>query len=161
MSGTLIGARLSEPFGSDDFGRSEFALGDRTQDAAGNTYVFVTASAAITGEGYVCQIDEAYSAAHLTTANSESGSRVGIAQHAFTSGDKGWLMVEGVTQVRVSASCAANVGINTTATPGQLDDDGTASSKDVTGLILTTARAASAGLAPGLINNAYVAMVAN
>jgi hypothetical protein len=54
--------------------------------------------------------------------------------------------------LQVLASAAANVRLNTTATAGALDDDGTSTTKEVLGIALTTARAASQGLAPAMLN---------
>jgi hypothetical protein len=58
--------------------------------------------------------------------------------------------------MNVLASCAANVRLNTTATAGSLDDDGTAGSMQVQGIYLTAARAASNGSAAGILNRPFI-----
>ena len=150
---TVIGYDTSAPITNPDEGKG-FGLGDRFCDQDGKEFVFVQASGAIGGEGFVCIVDEAYQAVEASTTTSATafGDMVGVAQHAFADNDYGWLQIKGPTLVQVSALCAANAAINTTATDGQLDDGGTAGSEIVSGLVLTTARGASAGTAPGFAN---------
>lgn len=138
-----------------------FKLGTRLKGAGGTEWVYVQASGAITGAGYVCTIDETYQAAMLSTSNDAGGDLVGIPGVAFADNDYGWLQVLGPCVVRVAASCAANVGINTTATAGQLDDDGTAGSFDIDGLVLTTANGGSAATAAAQANYPAVAHASN
>ena len=52
----------------------------------------------------------------------------------------------------VLASAAANVRLNSTATGGSPDDDGTSTTKTLDGIYLTTARGGSNGSAPGVLN---------
>jgi hypothetical protein len=139
-------------------GGKGFALGDRYVDQSGNGWIFVVASGAITGPGFVCTIDETYTAVMVTSTNAARGDLIGVASVAFASGEYGWLQTSGVfANVQVLASCAANARLNTTATAGALDDDGTAGSEVIDHLVLTTARAASQGNAPGLgANNAAI-----
>ena len=129
-----------------------FELGTRMQDADGKEYVWVQASGAITGAGFVCAIDEAGQAAMATNAVALYGDRVGVALTAFADNDYGWLQVYGPASVQVAASCAANVVITSTTTAGQLDDAAGAGTKTINGIALTAARAASAGTAPGILN---------
>lgn len=128
-----------------------FALGATTSGNNGTEWVYVQASSAITAN-FVVVIDEAFAAAHLSTANDARGDLVGVAPVAFASGEFGWVCRKGVINAQVLASCAANVRLNTTATAGALDDDGTAGAMAIEGFVLTTARAASAGTAPALLN---------
>jgi hypothetical protein len=132
-------------------GGKGFGLGDRFTDQDGKEYVFVTAASAITAT-YVCVFDEAYSAAHLSTSNDARGDLVGVAPVAIASGSYGWLQVKGPCLAQVLASCAANVRINTTATAGALDDDGTVGSLQVEGIYLTASRAASQGSAAAILS---------
>lgn len=131
-------------------------LGDRFTDNAGNEYLFVTFGGAIASAGQVVIIDEAYSAALLGTANDARGDLVGVVPYAANSGEFGWVQVKGIAQIAVLASAAANVRLNTTGTAGSLDDDGTSTTMQVQGVYLTTARAASPGTAPGVLNYPYV-----
>lgn len=129
-----------------------FRVGTRMKGNNGAEWMFVQFGGAVTGPGFVCQIDENFSAVMVSTANDAGGDMIGVASVAHASGSFGWLQVLGPCQVQVAASAAANVRLNTTATAGQIDDDGTAGSFAILGLVLTTARAASAGLAPGLLS---------
>lgn len=128
-----------------------FGLGDRVTDSAGKEWVFVVAGGAL-AQYDVVVYDEAYSGLALSTANDARGDLVGVAPVAIASGSYGWLQVSGPCLLNVLASCAANVRINTTATGGSLDDDGTVGSMAVDGIYLTAARAASNGSAAGILN---------
>lgn len=147
MAGPLIGSATTVPGASPQFG-----LGKRSAEK-GKEYVYVQANGAITAAGYICSIDPStYQAAMISTANDAAVGIVGVAEAAFAASDYGWLQVMGACIIQVAASCAANVRLNTTATPGQADDDGTAGSFALNGMYLTTARAASAGTAAGFLN---------
>lgn len=130
----------------------KFALGTRTQGSEGTEWVYVKAASAITAAGYFVSFDEAFSAAMVSTSNDAEGDLGGTAPMAFAASDYGWVQVKGPTLIRVAASCAANVPLNTTATAGQLDDDSTAAALIVEGAYLTAAREASAGTAAGMLN---------
>lgn len=132
-----------------------FGLGDRLVQSDGKEYVFVQASAAIT-QYDVVYITSAYAAADITTTVGLRGALIGVAPIAFAINEYGWVQVKGPCTMNVLASCAANVRLNTVATAGYLDDDGTATTKQAQGIYLTTARAASNGSAPGILNYPYV-----
>ncbi|MDP3740371.1 MAG: hypothetical protein Q8R02_23495 [Hyphomonadaceae bacterium] len=151
MSTATIGAKVDGPVSSLTDGRS-FGLGDRFTDKDGKEYVWIQASGAITAVGYVVIIDETYQAAEVTTSNDAEGDLLGVAVAAFADNDYGWVQVKGPCLVQVSASCAANVVLNTTATAGQLDDDGGVTALRARGIYLTTSRGGSAGTAAGLVN---------
>jgi hypothetical protein len=90
----------------------------------------------------------------VSTSNDARGDLLGVAPATIAANSFGWVQVKGVCNVQVAASCAANVRLNTTATAGQLDDDGTAGSITCDGIFLTTARGAGAGTAPAVMNYA-------
>lgn len=109
-------------------------------------YLYGTATAAITGAGYVCVegiLNGNFSM--ITTANTAAGqlgghgSRVGVAQAALATGQSGWFQVVGRGSLRTLASAALGTRLNTTATAGVVDDDGTASSRAINGIVLKTA----------------------
>src|SRR5262245_7908595 len=113
----------------------------------GKEYVYVKATAAIAA-GDVVTFDETHTTvvAAVSTANAARGDRIGVAIVAIASGSYGWLQIYGVNSaVNVKASCAANVRLNTTATAGSPDDDGTATTKQIQGIYLTTARSVTDG----------------
>ena len=127
-----------------------FPLGTEVLASDGATYKHVKASAAVAAYAAV-KIDDDGQIAELTTALSGAEpTRVGFAQAAFASADYGWVVVSGPCTVLVSASCAADVKIGTTATAGVIDDTYT---DLVQGLKLTTAcggaQAATAAYATG------------
>jgi hypothetical protein len=134
---------------------AEHAVGVEVALENGGRAKYVQADGAITGEGYVCVIDEDGQADMINTTNSASafGQLVGVAQVAFADNEYGWLVIEGETNVRVAASCAANVAINTTGSDGVLDDDATSGAEVVDGIILTAADGGSGGNVVATINN--------
>lgn len=157
---SVVGYNTSTPVSSRETGTA-FGLGDRFTSHDGKEYVYVQASGAITGEGYVVTVDEDYQAAMLSTSNDAGGDLVAVAPAAFADDDYGWVQVKGKADIRVAASAAANTALNTTGTAGQLDDDGAVGSFDIDGLVLTTANGASAGTAEGVLNYPQIAMAAN
>jgi hypothetical protein len=151
----LIGTNVTAPAA-----RSSFNLGARQVDHVGKEFIYVQANGAITGAGYVCSVDETYQAVMVSTSNDAGGNIVGVAGAAFADDDYGWLQIKGPCLVQVAASCAANVRLNTTATGGQIDDDGTATTFSIVGLVLTAARAASPGTATAMANYPSVSQAA-
>jgi hypothetical protein len=128
------------------------AVGTRAFGNSGTEWIYVQASAAISA-GFFCVISITNTAAHVTTTNGLRGLLVGVPLVAIPSGSYGWLQVKGpCAAAQVLASAAANARLNTTATAGALDDDGGAGTKEVLGVALTTARAASQGNAPAMLN---------
>lgn len=154
MSGPFAGIDFDAVFTVGDRAKRfpPFSLGQRMQDADGNEYVYVQADGAVTGADYVVVISEAGQAAMATNATALYGDRVGVVKAAFADNDYGWAQVYGAADIRVSASCAANVAIASTVTAGQLDDAAGTNTKTINGMALTAARAASAGSAPGILS---------
>lgn len=155
----IIGAQITNPVGASEYSSSgrAFGLGDRLVTQDGKEYVFARASGAITGAGYVVFFNTSWAAAQLSTANDARGNLVGVATSAVTDGDYAWFQVSGLCDaIQVLASAAANTRLNTTATAGALDDDGTAGAMQVQGIYLSSARAASQGNAAGILNNPFV-----
>jgi hypothetical protein len=152
---TKLGVNPSLTFTGTDEAGIPFAVGQIGQtDNNGKQYVFVKTTSAIAA-GDCVTYDETYNTivAPLGTANDARGDRAGVATVAIASGSYGWLQIYGVNLgINVLASCAANARLNTTATAGSLDDDGTAGSMQVEGIYLTTARGGTNGSAPGVLN---------
>jgi hypothetical protein len=128
-------------------------LGTKVNGTEGSEFVYVQANGAITGDGYVCLVDESFQADMIDTTNSASafGEQVGVAKHAFADNEYGWVQIAGTANIQVAASAAANAALNTTATSGQLDDDGTSGAETVDGIIINTANGGSAGTVEGYI----------
>jgi hypothetical protein len=152
---TLIGVDILNPVTAAELTQGKgFGLGDRHIDQTGNEYVYVQAGVGGITANFVATIDEAYGAVMVSTSNDARGDLLGVAPATIAANSFGWVQVKGVCNVQVAASCAANVRLNTTATAGQLDDDGTAGSITCDGIVLTTARGAGAGTAPAVMSYA-------
>lgn len=111
-------------------------------------YIYGRASGAVTGLGYVVVESSGNIFQHITTANTAPGqnghgARVGVAQAAMATNQYGWFQVYGKASLRTLALAARGTRLNTTATAGVVDDDGTASSRAVNGVVLGTATGAS------------------
>lgn len=107
-------------------------------------FVYGRANGAVTGLGYVCleQTGFDFVMATVTTSApgaSGPGTRVGVAQAALADNEYGWFQIFGKGSLRTLASAAIGTRLNTTATAGALDDDGTASSEQIFGAVLMTA----------------------
>lgn len=150
----LLGAKLNRTTTL-----AEHRLGERRTGNAGTEWIYVQASGAITGQGYVVNLDPAYAASMFSTANDARGNILGVPPVAFADQEYGWVQVRGPCQVRVSASAAANVRLNATATVGQVDDDGTTGAFSIEGMYLTTAKDGTPGLAPAVLADPVVSVV--
>jgi hypothetical protein len=139
---------------------AQYGLGDigaNTTSQGTKIYVYVRASGAITGAGYVVDISApGFLAVQTTTTTAApgtgTGKLVGVAPLAFANNDYGWVQVFGPASVRVSASAAAYTTLNTTATAGQIDDDATTGARRIDGIVLTTANGGAAATAAGVLN---------
>ena len=114
-------------------------------------FVYGRANGAVTGLGYVCVEETGFDFAMInvtktTPGTAGFGSRVGVAQAALADNQYGWFQIYGKGGVRTNALAAKGTRLNTTATDGQLDDDGTAGSEAVFGVVLGTATGASAAV---------------
>lgn len=107
-------------------------------------YVYGRANGAITGLGYACVEltghDFILATVTQTTAGTAGfGTRLGAAQAALADNQYGWFQVYGRGSLRTLASAAVGTRLNTTATGGAVDDDGSAGSEAIFGLVLNTA----------------------
>lgn len=107
-------------------------------------FVYGRANGAVTGAGYACVEETGFdfaliSVTKTTPGTAGFGSRVGAAQAALADNEYGWFQIYGKGSVRTLASAAKGTRLNTTATNGALDDDGTAGSEAIVGLVLGTA----------------------
>lgn len=130
------------------------ALGQIAEGTDGSKWVYCLAgSGGVTGLGYVVVMDEAFGAVMMSNSAGGLGDKIGVSPVAAAAGDYFWVQVYGTCDdIRVAASCAANVVLASTTTAGEIDDAVATPTKNLTGIILTTARAASAGNAPGMLN---------
>jgi hypothetical protein len=139
------------PYTVGDIYWNQTSLGDKG-------FVFIKDDGAgVTGDGYVVLLDgstlNGIMASTTTSApGTGQGKLAGVARAAIAAAGYGWAQIYGPGLVRVTALAAAYTTLNTTATAGQLDDDATAGSEVIEGIILDAARAGTDGTAAGFIN---------
>lgn len=107
-------------------------------------FVYGRASGAVTGAGYVCVETtgndfQMISVTATTPGTAGFGSRVGVAQAVLADNEYGWFQIYGKGSVRTLASAAKGTRLNSTGTNGALDDDATAGSEAIFGIVLGTA----------------------
>ena len=112
-------------------------------------FVYGRANGAVTAAGYVCVETtgndfQMISVTATTPGTAGFGSRVGVAQAALSDNQYGWFQIYGKGSVRTLASAAKGTRLNTTGTDGALDDDATAGSEAVFGVVLGTATGGAA-----------------
>lgn len=118
-------------------------------------FIYGRADGAMTGAGYVAVEVTAAAAANaldfimVTTANTAGGqnghgSRVAVAQAVMADNEFGWFQIYGKGSLRTSAAAAKGTRLNTTATAGALDDDGTAGARVINGAVLGVATGGAA-----------------
>lgn len=155
LSTPICGANVDVASSSAPY--TDLGLGTRILSISGNEYMKVKANGAIDQYDAVV-VDETLDAivASLTTTATAFGQVVGVAMATAADNEDLWVQIGGVGVVNVLASCAANVVLNSTATDGQLDDDATAGSEDIAGIILTTACGGAAAATACVITNPTV-----
>jgi len=124
-----IGVNLTETTAgtSTDGVNALFPLGTLDYGTDGTCWMYVQAGAAITQYDCVL-INEDFQAVPITTtlateASGSAGDFIGFAQVAFADNDLGWVALKGSNiQCRLSASCAADTMLYSTASAGVLDD---------------------------------------
>lgn len=135
---------------------AEFALGTRMQ-LDGKEFVYVQAAGAITGDGYVVILDEAFQAALLTTSNDAEGDLVAVADTAFADNEYGWVQIWGPCGIRSEQDALANGLLGATADGGQVDDAAAAGSLMIRGMKFGTATGgADAVNTTGFINYPHI-----
>lgn len=108
-------------------GKGILGLGQRVETFDGKVYVCVQlGTGGVTGDGYVCTIDEDFQAVMLTTSNDVDGDQLGVAEGAGSEDDYGWLQIYGPAGVRSEQDALANAFLGATTDAGQVDDAGAA-----------------------------------
>ena len=123
MSNQIIGPLLAGKLDSTDIAQGRgFSLGDRTEDAVGNEYVFVQAASACTAFDTV-HISSTFQANPITAALAVTAGYLGFeTPTALSTGDYAWVKTRGNMTVRLAQSCLPAVPLYTTDTAGVLDD---------------------------------------
>lgn len=112
-------------------------------------FVYGRANGAVTGLGYLCLEMTGFDfiMATLTTSAPGAqgpGTRAAAAQAALADNEYGWFQIYGKGSLRTLASAAIGTRLNTTATGGAVDDDGTSGSEQILGLVIMTATGGAA-----------------
>jgi hypothetical protein len=147
----ILGA---SPLRADD--TRQHRLGQIGRGLNGSEWEYVQFNAGSVVDGHLLAIDRDGVATHVTTAASPRGQRCGVARTSFAIGQFGWLQRRGQANIRVLPNCAANTRLNTTATAGVLDDDGTAASKQIEGIHTQIVNGGVADIREGTLNDPIV-----
>lgn len=146
MSGPIIGISAAEVVSATGTPSHRLGtLGGYDHPTNGyQEFVYGRANGAVTAAGYVCVEQTGFdfgmiSVTATTPGTAGFGSRVAVAQAALADNEYGWFQVYGKGSVRTLASAAKGTRLNTTATNGALDDDATAGSEAIVGVVLGTA----------------------
>lgn len=157
MANVLVGANPTDTIPASALPQGKgFGLGDRLAQHDGREFVCVTAGGAIAANDVVFWVPGVHSAVTLSTSNDARGNKVGVAPVAVLLGEQFWAQVVGNVGANVLASCAANTRLNTTATAGKLDDDGTAGAMQVQGIYLTAANGGATAAVNAILSDPYV-----
>lgn len=121
-----------------------FKTGLRVRSTDGGEFMYVRYASAVTEAQFAVlsynTTDSVWEATAVTTTNADAllGNLVGIVcpNDGAASGSYGWVQVLGLQSVLVANSCGNNVQLNTTATAGVADDDGTANATYINGVVL-------------------------
>ncbi len=162
-SGSLMGVSYADVYtppaaGAYNYGTSNpvFAVGTLSEGLDGSKWIYVkVGTGGITTGGFVAVYDEDFLAVMMSNSVGAIGDKIGVfgGSTSAIALDYCWLQVYGTCdQIQVAASAAANVALASTTTDGVLDDSVANPTKNISGMWLTTARAASQGVAPGVLN---------
>lgn len=129
------------------------SVGTRGWDHHGNEYVLVKAGTGGVAPGEVGVIASNWTLTKISTSNDGPCQQLGVARGTANVGDYVWAQIWGRGKVMGKASAAADVRLNTTATAGALDDDGSTGAFAVLGLTLATAVGAGGAEAVNAVLN--------
>jgi len=132
-------------------------LGAEMTSVGPKIYMYVTTTTGITGAGYVCLVHPTlYSATMASVSSTAPGSGQGrqaaLGVAAVAANGYGWVQVFGQCSVRVAANCAGYTQLNSTASTGVIDDDATASSEVMEGIVTTASPGGAEGTVVGYAN---------
>lgn len=136
----------------------DFSVNTIGYDSDGKGYQFVRAKGVV-AVGDVVAIDEVGDADQVTTTVSAPGTGqglpCGVGVVALADNELGWVQRQGViAAINVATSAAVHTNLNSTATVGRVDDDGTAGAEVIEGVTTTGAEASNS--ATGILNWPYV-----
>lgn len=147
MSQAAIGVDPTKTFLSTDtpgFGLGDTLGYDDTIEGY-KEYVFGQAEAVLQAVGNVLIEGAAGVWSRITTANTAPGqagghgTRVGVAAGAIPASGFGWFQVYGRCAALTAGAVAIGTRLNSTATAGAIDDDGTVGARPILGAVFKTA----------------------
>jgi hypothetical protein len=140
MSSQIIGVDVTEQHTS-----PKFTLGSKYVSPEGNTYRYVSQTAAARTIGLVYGISEVFAVSTTGVVKTETHALLGIPQFTTTGAVRYfWIQTAGnFAAIETSAAAADNAGVYSTQTAGKVDD-GDDSGKLIRGIIFTTAAGGAA-----------------
>ena len=128
-----------------------FALGQQITATDNSVWTYIKYGVGgSTGLGFAIVFDEDFLGVMMSNSVGGIGDKIGIAPAAAIVGDFGWVQVYGTCDaIQSSAALAANTALTSGAVAGVMTTAGTHA---ITGIVLTTARGAGQGNAPGELN---------
>jgi len=110
----------------------------------------------VTGLGYamVVLLGDYTNAVMMSNSVGSPGDKVGVwlGNGAAVAGDYGWVQLFGSCPSVQTNVATVSTAMASTSTAGQIDDATGTGTKNISGLVLTTAKTTSAGLAPCQLN---------
>lgn len=147
----IVGAWISKnPDTIPQFNSGIAARGDN-----GGLFLYGQAGGAV-AQGDFIVFNNSYIATTLSTANSPRGAKIGVARYAMAAGQWGWFQIEGQAPGRTLAAIAAAAQLNTTTTPGAIDDDATVGSKRMEAIAILVAAAGATVNTEFMMSQPYV-----
>lgn len=119
-------------------------------DSGPKVWMYCQTSGGATGDGYIHVINPATAVGVMVTSTNGGagvgvGWPLGVPAVAIAASGYGWFQVYGRCNIRTSAAAAVGTQLNTTATPGAVDDTLTAATtSQLRGITLTTATGGAA-----------------
>ena len=153
-----VASQITDPVGAGyritEASRS-FSPGTLGRGDYGSRWVYAQAGAALAA-GDVCYLSKEFVAAQATTSASPRGALVAVPRVAVASGYWAWFQISGQCPVTSAAAVAANSRLNTTATAGAIDDDGTTGAKVIEGMVLAVAASGASTGNEATLNDPYI-----
>lgn len=158
-----IGFNPADTWTSTDPVGSRPVVGTRFVDEDGDEYVFVGADGAgvAAARAVVIKSDFLLSDLVETTLSAPGqfqGFPIGVSVSAIPANGFGWLCIKGTKiSLLVGANCVKGTLLNTTGTAGLLDDDATAGSERISGLVIDTTNGGSNAAQPATFQYPFIA----
>lgn len=155
----LIGVDVARRSTVQEYPLGSLAMAKRQNDTT-KIYIYGQANSTMTA-GQVGPMaggteTSGHQVALLSTTSSAPGTGQGkpvvVADSAISASEYGWFLIYGSTTVSALASCAAYTQLNSTGTSGALDDDATAGSEVIDGIVLRSTNGGSTAVVNAIVN---------